>query len=267
MIATLGYRRGLLPTEACDDTRLDSTHARTHARTTLHRSPRRRVGDQHHTCLSPSLCSTLSIQTGEAATITGPQANDETTNHQTTHHHKDKPHRLEEVTAIMPSYFLSSFIAAFRQQPPNHTPQPGPSKHTTTSTNSTSTSQTTQSSSQAHAASSPPSAAAHGQSAITAATAAAANHHRHGVTLHSPRGGHHSANPTPNGSANGIPIPGGGGRRRGSDSSSEGFRDVLGADKWYIGGRTAGGEEQFFKLGVVRRVRSNDGLSLDRLSL
>jgi len=42
---------------------------------------------------------------------------------------------------------------------------------------------------------------------------------------------------------------------------------VLGADKWYIGGRTAGGEEKFFKLGVMRRVRSNDGLSLDRLSL
>ncbi|KAF4126917.1 NAD dependent epimerase/dehydratase family [Geosmithia morbida] len=57
------------------------------------------------------------------------------------------------------------------------------------------------------------------------------------------------------------------GRRRGSDSSSEGFRDAIGADKWYIGGRTAAGEERFFKLGVVRRVRSNDGLSLDRLSL
>lgn len=61
-----------------------------------------------------------------------------------------------------------------------------------------------------------------------------------------------------------IPAPG---RRRGSDSSSEGFRDVLGADKWYIGGRTAAGEEKFFKLGVVKRVRSQDRLSLDRLSL
>ncbi|RYP69728.1 hypothetical protein DL771_005930 [Monosporascus sp. 5C6A] len=58
-----------------------------------------------------------------------------------------------------------------------------------------------------------------------------------------------------------------GGRRRGSDSSSEGFRDVRGAEKWYIGGRTAGGEERFFKLGVVKRVRSQDRLSLDRLSL
>ncbi|PTB66775.1 hypothetical protein BBK36DRAFT_1140551 [Trichoderma citrinoviride] len=76
------------------------------------------------------------------------------------------------------------------------------------------------------------------------------------VAIHTPRG-------SPGG---GIPIPHGS-RRRGSDSSSEGFRDALGADKWYIGGRTAAGEEKFFKLGVIRRVRSNDGLSLDRLSL
>lgn len=55
--------------------------------------------------------------------------------------------------------------------------------------------------------------------------------------------------------------------RRGSDSSSEGFRDVLSAEKWYIGGRTATGEEKYFKLGVVRRQRSGDRLSLDRLSL
>lgn len=55
--------------------------------------------------------------------------------------------------------------------------------------------------------------------------------------------------------------------RRGSDSSSEGFRDVLSGEKWYIGGRTATGEERFFKLGVVRRHRSIDRLSLDRLSL
>jgi len=55
--------------------------------------------------------------------------------------------------------------------------------------------------------------------------------------------------------------------RRGSDSSSEGFRDVLGGEKWYIGGRTAAGEERYFKLGVVKRHRSVDRLSLDRLSL
>ncbi len=55
--------------------------------------------------------------------------------------------------------------------------------------------------------------------------------------------------------------------RRGSDSSSEGFRDVLGAEKWYIGGRTAAGEERYFKLGVIKRQTSRDRLSLDRLSL
>ncbi|KAG9227948.1 hypothetical protein BJ875DRAFT_478989 [Amylocarpus encephaloides] len=55
--------------------------------------------------------------------------------------------------------------------------------------------------------------------------------------------------------------------RRGSDSSSEGFRDVLGQEKWYIGGRTATGEERYFKLGVIKRQRSVDRLSLDRLSL
>jgi len=41
------------------------------------------------------------------------------------------------------------------------------------------------------------------------------------------------------------------------------------AEKWYVGGRTATGEEKFFKLGVVKRQknRSVDRLSLDRLSL
>ncbi|PSK51602.1 Vacuolar cation-chloride cotransporter 1 [Elsinoe australis] len=60
-------------------------------------------------------------------------------------------------------------------------------------------------------------------------------------------------------------------RRRGSDSSSEGgFRDVAssrGQEKWYIGGRTAGGEERYYKLSMVRRERSADRLSADRLSL
>jgi hypothetical protein len=95
-------------------------------------------------------------------------------------------------------------------------------------------------------------------------------------TLHSPRT--HSASPlstspgtqTPSTSAaeqqRGRYIASSRGRR-GSDSSSEGFRDVLGAEKWYIGGRTAGGEEKYFKLGVVRRRRSGGSLSLDRLSL
>ncbi|KAI9654970.1 MAG: hypothetical protein M1821_005723 [Bathelium mastoideum] len=70
-----------------------------------------------------------------------------------------------------------------------------------------------------------------------------------------------------------LPTSGSGGvrtsRRRGSDSSSEsgGFRDALGGEKWYIGGRTAAGEERFFQVGLVRRPRSVDRLSADRLSL
>ncbi|KAF7914561.1 uncharacterized protein EAF01_000967 [Botrytis porri] len=55
--------------------------------------------------------------------------------------------------------------------------------------------------------------------------------------------------------------------RRGSDSSSEGFRDVMGKEKWYIGGRTQGGEERYFQLGVIKRRRSGGEISLDRLSL
>ncbi|MCJ1464282.1 hypothetical protein MMC07_002895 [Pseudocyphellaria aurata] len=57
-------------------------------------------------------------------------------------------------------------------------------------------------------------------------------------------------------------------QRRGSDSSSEGgFRDALGGEKWYVGGRTAGGEERYYRLGMVRKERSGDRLSMDRLSL
>ncbi|KAF4826424.1 hypothetical protein CGCTS75_v009150 [Colletotrichum tropicale] len=157
----------------------------------------------------------------------------------------------------MPSqrpFFLSTFFSSFRQSTALSAQQPN--KHSTQT--SSSSSYATQSAASAPRAIS--SNAASSSSATATATAAAnsATRSTSGVVnqypLHSPRGG--------------IPIPGSHpNRRRGSDSSSEGFRDVLGADKWYIGGRTAGGEEKFFKLGVVRRVRSNDGLSLDRLSL
>lgn len=55
--------------------------------------------------------------------------------------------------------------------------------------------------------------------------------------------------------------------RRGSDSSNEGFKESHGAEKWYIGGRTAAGEERIYKLSMVKRPRSIDRLSLDRMSL
>jgi hypothetical protein len=75
---------------------------------------------------------------------------------------------------------------------------------------------------------------------------------------------HRSTSPT----AKAFPIPNASQRtRRGSDSSSEGFHEVMGAEKWYIGGRTATGEERFYKLGMVKRNRSADRLSLDKLSI
>ncbi|KAL7783930.1 hypothetical protein V8C43DRAFT_169358 [Trichoderma afarasin] len=149
----------------------------------------------------------------------------------------------------MPSqrpFFLSSFFNSFRQQAPSLTQQA--SKHTSQAAASASAVASTTAAAAAAASSTTSTARAISTNAAT--TSSSTN-----VAIHTPRG-------SPGGA---IPIPGG--RRRGSDSSSEGFRDALGADKWYIGGRTAAGEEKFFKLGVIRRVRSNDGLSLDRLSL
>ncbi|KAI0406897.1 hypothetical protein F4802DRAFT_80860 [Xylaria palmicola] len=164
-------------------------------------------------------------------------------------------------------FFLSSFLAAFRQQPPSLAASSQPNKHThphaaTQSSSSGTSYSSSSSSSQARSISS--SSPSHPQAATPPATSSPPPQRTGGGSnvmnqlqpLHSPRP---------------IPVAGGRGNgsahRRGSDSSSEGFRDVLGADKWYIGGRTAGGEERFFKLGVVKRVRSQDRLSLDRLSL
>ena len=59
-------------------------------------------------------------------------------------------------------------------------------------------------------------------------------------------------------------------RRRGSDSSSDsgGFREVRGGgETWFIGGRTPGGEEKYYKLSMIKRDTSSDRLSADRLSL
>lgn len=83
-----------------------------------------------------------------------------------------------------------------------------------------------------------------------------------------------SSPPTP-ASSNPIPIADGHDRqRRGSDSSSGsgGFRDALGPEKWYIGGRTAGGEERFYRLGMVTKGGGRLGGSgrvgsIDQLSL
>ncbi len=161
----------------------------------------------------------------------------------------------------MPSQrpFFANFLAAFRahsaiqQQAKGPTPSTSQSSHSTSATNNTSSS-TASTSAPSH----PRSIATKANGATTSAL----------NQLHSPRA--NSTSPlsrSPGQASSGyMQRSESGGKRRGSDSS-EGFRDVFGAEKWYIGGRTATGEERYFKLGVVRRERSIDRLSLDRLSL
>lgn len=158
-------------------------------------------------------------------------------------------------------FFLSTFLAAFRQQTPSSlagatTTTQQPNKHTTQAGAGPS--------SYGSPASAPRAISSSANAQSTSSPAASRTGVIGQLPLHSPRSHH------PHHHHGGIPIPQSrnhNSRRRGSDSSSEGFRDALGAEKLYIGGRTATGEEKFFKLGVVRRVRSGDRLSLDQLSL
>ncbi|KAL8789203.1 MAG: hypothetical protein Q9213_001310 [Squamulea squamosa] len=105
-------------------------------------------------------------------------------------------------------------------------------------------------------AASPPTASSATTAALSAAAAGTLSHRAH----------HNSTSPPPR-SPTQTPftrVP----QRRGSDSSSEGgFREVLGGEKWYIGGRTATGEERFYRMGIVKRERSWERSSFDRLSL
>lgn len=57
--------------------------------------------------------------------------------------------------------------------------------------------------------------------------------------------------------------------RRGSDSSSDsgGFREVRSAERWFIGGYSATGEERYYKLSMVKRDKSADRISTDQMSL
>lgn len=160
--------------------------------------------------------------------------------------------------------FLSSFLSAFRA----HSVIQQQSKHTTSQV----TSQVT--SSQAAHASTASAAVSHSSPRTITATSTTKGAATATLTsLHSPRAhptsplstspGDPSSSPTATTQRRYIQERG----RRGSDSSSEGFRDVLGKEKWYVGGRTAAGEERYFKLGTVRRQRSWAERSLDRLSL
>ncbi|MCJ1231275.1 hypothetical protein MMC12_007952 [Toensbergia leucococca] len=152
--------------------------------------------------------------------------------------------------------FLANFLAAFRAHSAFQSASP------TTSVSATSTSQpqsfqpaTTRTPARTITTKTP----THG--ATTAAVQQATGHLSHHHTRHPSNQpvSRSPASPTANFASR---------QRRGSDSSSEGgFRDVLGSEKWYVGGRTAAGEERFYRLGMVRKERSGDRLSLDRLSL
>ncbi len=255
--ASTGQRRKGLPRAApfslCSLIPPDQTHAHPFPQTvqnTTNRNTKRRPSSANAALTSPP----HRLQTIAAGTVAV----------------LDPPAAQSAIRIDMSSqrpFFLSTFFAAFRQTPASlssasSSAQP-PNKHTTQASTSvpqtsTATPRSISSTAAAAAASqapSPPSRAGGVLSQLPLHSPRHHHHHHH----------HHSA---------GIPIPqpqghrdNNHGRRRGSDSSSEGFREALGAEKLYIGGRTAAGEERFFKLGVVRRIKSGDRLSLDRLSL
>jgi len=164
------------------------------------------------------------------------------------------PPNLHEMPSQRPTFF-TNFLTAFRAHSAIPSAQAKSSSTSPTSQSSHSTSSTP--SNNTNIASTPRTIHSSTKSSTGATTAALGQ-------LVSPRT--HSTSPLSPG-FNSASASSHHKTRRGSDSSSEGFRDVLGAEKWYIGGRTAAGDERYFKLGVVKRHRSVDRLSLDRLSL
>ena len=165
--------------------------------------------------------------------------------------------------------FFANFLAAFRAhsaiQQANSTTANASSAHTASSTSASAS--TAFSASNARAISTK---AGSGAGATSAAVQAAGHLQsaRQQSTSPLPRSPRSARSPRSSAGPPGSPIGGGSSRRRRSSSSStEGFRDALGAEKWYIGGRNAAGEETFYRLGMARRHRSFDRLSVDRVSL
>ncbi|CDM27615.1 hypothetical protein DTO013E5_2708 [Penicillium roqueforti] len=192
--------------------------------------------------------------------------------------------------------FLANFLAAFRAQ---STYKPAQQVGATTSTLSSA-----QISQSARAIATKAANSAQGSSAPSSASAAAHHNHTHNHHNHhhthtsssasttapagqvqgpSPSPSHHyhhdqSSLPSTPPSSTSTPIPINRGsadrQRRGSDSSSGsgGFRDAIGPEKWYIGGRTPAGEERFYRLGMVTKGGGRLGGSgrvgsIDQLSL
>jgi len=175
------------------------------------------------------------------------------------HHrsHSGRPPPNNNMSTNRP--FFANFLAAFRAQPTFQKAAPSAAvaySHTTTTPAHTTTQSTTTATRTITTKAISP--ASGSTTAAVQATAQFQPTRQHTVPYH------RSTTPA----TKAFPIPGASRRgRRGSDSSNEGFHEVMGADKWYIGGRTAAGEEKFYKLGMVKRHRSVDRLSLDRLSI
>ncbi|RHZ70675.1 hypothetical protein CDV55_108369 [Aspergillus turcosus] len=201
--------------------------------------------------------------------------------------------------------FLANFLAAFRAQSTYKASTAGSPSGPSSSLSATQIAQGARAiATKAGAGSNTTSSADQASSSTTAAVQAASNHHYHhhpsaaAASSHARPHSHPrpslnqapastespassistplapSSPPTPS-SSNPIPIADGHDRqRRGSDSSSGsgGFRDALGPEKWYIGGRSAGGEERFYRLGMVTKGGGRLGGSgrvgsIDQLSL
>lgn len=189
--------------------------------------------------------------------------------------HEDREHKVPESEAATGTMttnrpFLSNFLAAFRahsaiQKTATSQPSTAASTHTAyahITTASASTSSNTATSPTTTTSHTITTKSVHPSPGATAVAVQAAGQFQP-TRQHAPPY-HRSTSPK----AASFPIPRASHRdRRGSDSSSEGFREVLGSEKWYIGGRTAAGEEKFYKLGMVKRHKSIDRLSLDRLSI
>jgi len=189
--------------------------------------------------------------------------------------------------------FFSNFLAAFRahsaiQKAATFSPSPTTPQSNYHTSNATSTSTTTTSTSSTLGPSSNPRSiqsktSQHTSSSLAALQQTPSNNNastfqqtrQHSTSPYSRSpGGHHSpispSSHTHTHHATTQTTPSyfaSSNQRRGSDSSSEGFREAMGAEKWYIGGRTERGEERYFKLGVVKRPRSLERMSVDRMSL
>lgn len=165
--------------------------------------------------------------------------------------------------------FFANFLAAFRAHSAIQKSQSATASVATTTTSITSqTAHISSPASQTAAAATARTIATKSPATLTSAAVQAAFSPTNPSHTHHAR--HPSTSPVSRSPGNSL-NPGGGfasRNRRGSDSSSEGgFRDALGGEKWFIGGRTAQGEERFYRLGMVTRERSGDRVSLDRMSL